>query len=319
MQVYLAAVQARIEPEAYYSAATFKKRTVNLALAAVAAAPPDTPRVIAFPEAYALPLAFWLDTPESIRRAKNSLSAGLRLLGSLLTKNPASLLSRPLPDLLYYLRAPYVWPVYNEAFATAAREAGAYVIAGSLFAPPLDEEPARGVYPVARHSYNWLAVYSPHGTILARPAKVRLTAGEKSAFIRPAPFGSQVFTTGIGGMAVLICLDAFHESLVEMADASGAWLLVQPSANEASWNGPWTADPAEVEGEVWLREGLAKKLQGRENLRYGINPMLNGDFYEMHFEGRSSVAAAGEVLALASQHLGDETVSAVVELPNRHG
>jgi hypothetical protein len=50
--------------------------------------------------------------------------------------------------------------------------------------------------------------------------------------------------------------------------------VVQPSANNSKWDGPWPSDPGQIEGEVWRREGLAKKLVGRENLRYGINPML---------------------------------------------
>ena len=314
MQAYLAAVQAEIKREHYRSEAAFVERTVALAEAAVQGAPAG-PRVVAFPEAYALPLVFWLGAADNVLRASSSLAAGLRLLAGGLRRTPAALLRHPRPDLVYHLRLPQVWPAYHRAFSEAARRTSAYVIGGSLFGPLLDWEPARGLHAAGRRSYNWLGVYTPRGTILARPAKVRLTPGERRAFLSSAPFGSQVFATAIGRMATLICLDAFHESLVERADAAGAWLLVQPSANAAAWEGPWSADPTQVEGEVWLREGLSKKLVGRENLRYGLNPMLNGDFYDLHFEGRSSVVAAGEFLALAAEPRGDDIVAALVEAP----
>ena len=319
MQVYLAAVQAQILPGSYRSAAAFRERTVSLARAAVAGAPANAPRVVAFPEAYALPLLFWLDTPASVLNAPGSLKAALSLTAASLRREPAALWRHPAPDLFYHLRLPQVWPAYLQAFAAAARASDAYVIGGSLMGPLLDEEPARGVFVASRRSYNWLAVFSPAGRVLARPAKVRLTPAERRAFISGAGFGAQVLRTALGRLGVLICLDAFHESLVERVDAAGAWLLVQPSANAAAWNGPWSADPAQVEGEVWLREGLAKMLEGRENLRYGLNPMLNGDLYEMHFEGLSSVAAAGRLLALAGEPLGDAAVGAVVELADARG
>jgi hypothetical protein len=123
----------------------------------------------------------------------------------------------------------------------------------------------------------------------------------------------------LGTVANLICLDAFHDDLIEQADAAGAWLVVQPSANAARWNGPWSKDPKEIEGEVWLREGLAKKLQNRENLRYGLNPMLNGAFYDLYFEGRSGIYQPGSPLALAESETGDAVVRVAVEVPEAPG
>lgn len=319
MDVHLVAVQARIEPEAYRSAAAFRERTLELARAAVAGLEPGIARVVAFPEAYALPLAFWLDTPEDVVRAPSALGAGLRLLGRSLREDPRVLLQGLSPALLYRIRLPQVWPAYHDAFRQAARESGAYLVAGSLFGPLLDEEPARGLHLQGSTAYNWLAVYSPEGTLLARVPKLRLVPDERKAFLTRGRFGPHVLKTRLGRIGVLICLDAFHEALVERVDAAGAWLLVQPSANAAAWNGPWSADPSQIEGEVWLREGLAKKLLGRENLRYGINPMLNGDFYDLHFEGKSSVAAAGRLLALADTPVGDGSVRATVERPGEEG
>ena len=319
MDVDLVAVQARIEPEAYRSADAFRERTLELARRAVAGLESGRPRVVAFPEAYALPLVFWLGTPEDVVGAPSVARAALKLLGRGLREDPRTLLRGPTPALLYRTRLPQVWPAYHGAFRQAARETGAYLVAGSLFGPLLDEEPARGLHLQGPTAYNWLAVYSPEGTVLARVPKLRLVPDERKAFLGRGRFGPHIVQTRIGRIGVLICLDAFHEALVERVDAGGAWLLVQPSANAAAWEGPWTADPERVEGEVWLREGLARKLEGRENLRYGLNPMLNGSFYDLRFEGRSSVAAAGRLLALADAPVGDALVRATVERPAAEG
>ncbi|WP_287371593.1 nitrilase-related carbon-nitrogen hydrolase [Oceanithermus sp.] len=315
MDVHLVAVQARVEPQTYRSAAAFRERTLELAHRAVAGLPPREGRVVAFPEAYALPLVFWLDTPDAVAAAPTALAAGLRLLGRGLLDDPRALLRRPAPDLLYLKRMPAVWPVYREVFSEAARATESYLVAGSLFGPLVDHEPARGLHLQGPAAYNWLALFSPEGRVLARIPKLRLTPDERKAFLSRGGFGPHVVHTRLGRLGVLICLDAFHEALVERVDAAGAWLLVQPSANAAAWNGPWSADPARIEGEVWLQEGLAKQLRGRENLRYGLNPMLNGDLYDLHFEGRSNVAAAGRHLALADDPTGDAVVRATVERP----
>ncbi len=311
MRVHLAAVQYQLRAEDYYSATSFTQRTIALAKTAVAGVPDDIPRVVAFPEAYAMPLTFWLETASAVRNAPSALAAGMRLL----LGRPLELLRHPHPALLYRLRMPTIWPVYQQAFSEAARASGSYLIAGSLFGPVMDDEPAKGLHPPSPAPRNWLAVFSPRGRILTRLSKIHLTAGERSAMLKPGVFGPHLLRTRLGVLGVLICLDAFYEGLIERLDAGGAWLVVQPSANSARWDGPWSADPTRVEGEVWMRKGLTDKLRERENLIYGVNPMLNGDFYQLHFEGRSSIVTAGRVLAQAASAKGDAAVSAQVELP----
>jgi predicted amidohydrolase len=220
------------------------------------------------------------------------------------------------PAAFYHLRAPKVWPVYEQAFREAAQAVGAYVVAGSIFSPFMDWEPTQGLHPQGKRAYNFSLVFSPQGTILGRVPKVNLTPHEQGAFLSRGQPGRQTLKTRLGTIANLICLDAFHDSLIEQADAAGAWLVVQPSANAARWEGPWSGDPGQIEGEVWLREGLAKKLQNRENLRYGLNPMLNGHLYDLYFEGKSGIYQAGGPLALADSPVGDAFVRVAVELPD---
>jgi len=314
MRVHLVAVQTELQTSPYTSAEGFRRYVLELTQTAVQGLPACEPRIVAFPEAFALPLLFWLDTAPTVHEAKTSLQAALLLLRE---NWRASLgLGFLSPAAFYHLRAPKVWPVYEQSFREAARAAQAYVVAGSLFSPLMDWEPTRGLHPQGRRVYNLSLVISPRGTILGRVPKVNLTAQERGAFLSRGQPGRQILKTRLGPIANLICLDAFHEHLIEQADAAGAWLVVQPSANAARWEGPWGADPGQKEGEVWLREGLAKKLLDRENLRYGLNPMLNGHLYDLYFEGKSGIYQAGESLALADRAMGDAFVRAVVELPN---
>jgi predicted amidohydrolase len=310
--VHLIAVQSELRLEHYREGEAFRARVLELCSRAVEGLPEGEPRVIAFPEAFALPLVFWLETPEEVVRAGSALEAGLRLL----RLGWREVLGRatPSPSALFHLRALEVWPLWERAFAQAARQSGAYVVAGSLFSPLVDWEPARGYHREGRGVYNLSLVFNPQGRVLARVPKVNLTKDERQGFVQGGDWGAQVIQTRLGPIANLICLDAFHEHLIERCDAAGAWLVVQPSANAARWEGPWSADPDQVEGQVWLREGLARKLEGRENLRYGINPMLNGSLYNLRFEGRSGVYAAGQILALAERPTGDAIVRSSVEL-----
>lgn len=310
--VHLIAIQSELRLEHYREGEAFRTRVLELCSRAVEALPEGEPRIVAFPEAFALPLVFWLETPEEVVQAGSALEAGLRLLR--LRWREALGKATPSPSALFHLRALEVWPLWEGTFAQAARQSGAYVVAGSLFSPLVDWEPARGYHRKGRGVYNLSLVFNPQGAVLARVPKVNLTQDERRSFLQGGDWGAQVIQTRLGIIANLICLDAFHEHLIERCDAAGAWLVVQPSANAARWEGPWSADPAQVEGQVWLREGLARKLEGRENLRYGINPMLNGKFYNLRFEGRSGVYAAGQILALADLPTGDAIVRSRVEL-----
>ena len=305
MRVYLAAVQSQLDPADYESWEGFERLVERLFSLALAEAPEGVPRLVAFPELFGLPLTFLLDAPEAARRAETTTKAALAWARELKLASPPA---------LYRARALAVVPRYLEVFARAAKRWQSYVVAGTLLGPRLDREPARGWYALGPWAYNIGFLLSPTGRVMARPEKTRLTPDEAKALIRPGSWGGQVARTRIGTIATLICLDAFHESLVERADAAGAWLLVQPSANPAPWEGPWRPDPTRREGEAWLAEGLPKKLADRENLRYGLNPMLTGELYQLSFEGRSNLAAPGEVLAITPSPRGEGVAAALVEV-----
>jgi len=313
MRVHLVAVQTELHIAPYTNSEAFMGYVLELSQAAVQGLPSEEPRIVAFPEAFALPLLFWLDTSRAIREARTSTLAALQLMRE--HWRSALRLRVISPAALYHLRAEKIWALYERAFQNAAQATRAYLFAGSIFSPLMGWEPVRGLHALGKAAYNLSLVVSPQGAVLGRIPKVNLTTHERMAFLSSGPLKPLCIQTRLGKIANLTCLDALHDELIELADAAGAWLVVQPSANAARWEGPWTGDARQREGDVWLREGLAKKLYNRENLRFGLNPMLNGQFYELHFEGRSGIYQAGQPLALADRPVGDAVVRVAVDIP----
>ena len=120
---------------------------------------------------------------------------------------------------------------------------------------------------------------------------------------------------------------AFLRGVIDTLDGRGAEVVVQPSADHAPWDRRWPADPDLSEGEAWLTSGLRHTIQDRRSIRYGVNPMLVGDVFDLHPRGRSSVVANLRyhpgallegyegVLALVETSDREEVVQATVELP----
>jgi predicted amidohydrolase len=311
----LVAVQAALEPEHYLSAAAFRAHV--LALTEEAAAGGEGPTLVAFPEAVGLPLLLLLDAPARVRRARTLPAALAARLGPNWRAALASALRRPQGGLASLLlpEAAAAHRAYHAAFAEAARTFGVTVVAGSAFLPVFDQEALRGLHLRDGRVYNQGAVYGPHGRSLGSYQKTRLTPGLESrlGLARGQPQAQHPFETALGRVGVAICLDAFFESVAARMDGLGARVLVQPSANFAAWDRPWPGDPRLSEGEAWFRHGLRAQLQDRESLRYGVNPMLVGEFFGLIAEGRSSLvvntryhpgAAAGwpGLLAVAERH-----------------
>jgi predicted amidohydrolase len=127
--------------------------------------------------------------------------------------------------------------------------------------------------------------------------------------------------TPLGRVGILVCYDGFHHSLVEHYDALGTEILIKPSYNMHRWDIPWWADTRMTEGEAWLRYGLPSIIQGRENIRYGVNPMMVGRIFDLEAEGRSSIVVntgrpgaslEDSLLAVAADPAGEEIIAATV-------
>jgi predicted amidohydrolase len=290
--VRLAAVQPRWRAEDYASAQRFADRVLDLAARAVAGAP--GPALVAFPELWALPL---LATAGGVgERLEAGLWPAARVL---LRQRGARWTSLALRrhwrwgDAVYADLAIDAYAMWTGAFAAAARATGATLVAGTGFFPTVAYEAARGLHVVDPRVHNLALVFAPSGAVVARAPKVFLTQGleRRVGLARGRLEDLPVVGTPVGRVAVAVCLDGWYHHVIERLDGLGAQVLVQPSANAASWTRPWPPDPAIDEGQAWLGRGLRAGLAGRAHLRYGVNPMLVGRLPPLALEGRSTVVA----------------------------
>ncbi len=283
MKVHLVAVQAEVTLGAYLSADAFRERVLALTERAVAGLS-DVPTLVAFPEAFGVPLLVLLGEKKVSKTVPTVAWRLLRRHGGALLRGRRA---------FYGARALEVYRAYTDAFAEAARRYGVTIVAGSVFLPHVEAEASKGLYVAAARVANVAYTFGPSGTVIDRTRKRYLTSGIESRIgLTAADEAVQhSFETPVGRVGVAICLDGFYSSLIERFDGLGVQVMVQPSANFASWSRPWPANPALTEGEAWLKHGLRHQLQNRYALRYGVNPMLVGDLFGMKVEGRSSLVA----------------------------
>lgn len=332
MDVALVAVQAALDPDRYRDAGSYRRWLSGLAERAVDGLPDaaDVPRLLAFPEMIGLPLPWLLDRPADPR----DRNGAAHRVAETIRRHPGALAraawtSRRLgPSLLHHPRAVAAGRVHAEAFAEVAREARATVVAGTWLGPPVDVEPALGAHVADPRPRNRALVFGPTGTGLGAVDKVFLTPGPESrlGLSRGRIEDLRPFRTPVGELAVAICLDAFHEEVIDRLDGQGTRIVVQPSANPAAWDRAWPPDPRLREGEAWWRFGLPRAVQGRMHLRLGVNPMLVGEALGLAPRGRSTVVAAGApggpglpegVVAVAAHDDREEVVRALVRLDER--
>jgi predicted amidohydrolase len=288
---FLAAVQTKLELDAYRTSAAFSDWILSQTRQALLERDPSEPALVAFPEMIGLPLLLFLERTTNAENVRDA-ALGLfreRWLDALrlgLKHRNFGLSSLVLP------RALPVFDAYTTAFSKAARATNSFIVGGSVLLPGIELEAAKGLHISDGRVQNVSYTFSPTGNILARTGKINLTGGLESALGLSSMSLNAWHTaqTPFGKIGTLICYDAFFERLLERADAMGAQILVQPSANAAVWDGPWSADATLLEGQEWLARGPVTRVQGRTNTRYVLNPMLVGRLLELEFQGKSSIA-----------------------------
>ena len=280
--------------EHYRSAKTFRQKILTLTEKAIAGLP-EVPTLVAFPEAIGFPLLLTLDGFETTKDAASVSNAAFALarvrwrgvLAAAWRYRTFSL------STLYLWRALPAYRAYHDAFAEAARTYRVTIVAGSSFLPHLENEAVRGLHVADKRVYNTAFTFGETGTLLGRTHKVYLNPGAESSSGLQRGRLDDLYAqeTPVGRVGVALCLDGFYSSVIERFDGLGAQIIVQPSANHASWERPWPGDASLSEGAAWLRYGLRALVQDRLHLRYGVNPMLVGDVWDLAARGRSSLVA----------------------------
>ena len=288
----LICVQAKLSAAPYESAAAFRAYVYDLCERALDAAPSGN-TLLAFPEAIGFPLVFSLGGADILRLGNTT-----ELARALLRRDWCAAFLMMLRYRAFGLNAFFLphavaaHRAYVDTFAHAAKDFGVTIQAGSSFLPKFENEPSKGLHLENGRVYNLAYTFAPTGKTLARHAKVHLTKGLESSlnFSKGSLPELTPLQTPVGKVGVAICLDGFYDSVAAHYDALGTEILVQPSANFASWSRPWAPDPNLSEGEAWLSQGLAASLQDRLHLRYGLNPMLVGELWGLRAEGRTSIS-----------------------------
>jgi len=332
-QANLIAVQAKMSLSDYETGDAFRAKIASLMAKASAEADFSLPTLISFPELIGMYLTFVPNYWDEMKDETSLEKAGTKIVMQNIARVPEAHRSAPEAAarwLLFIEHALEAEKAYVDTFSSLAREHGVYVSAGSIAVPPIESEPSKGGRHIADPTkvYNTSYLFSPRGVCLRRVPKVNMTAGFEERVFDGAPKSELVpVETALGRVGTLVCYDGFHESLVEHYDGLGVEILLKPSYNQHAWEGPSTYDLEHKEGENWLRTGCPSIIQGRENIRYGVNAMLVGAVFEdMQAEGLSSVAvntgrpdACWEdgILATASRADAEEIVAASVDIKRR--
>lgn len=290
----LVAVQAHMKLKDYESAEAFRQKIFALSEKATNGLPAgDT--LLAFPETIGLPLLFTLGRFDKVK----DLPSVRAIMLSYIKSSWQDVLKTAFKHNAFALNALYLpqsinaYLAYKNTFSEAARTFAVSIVAGSSFLPLLEEEASRGVHVANARVFNTSFGFAPTGTVLGRTKKLYLTQGAESSagLSRGRLEDLSLMLMPVGRVGVAICLDAFYASVIEQFDGLGAEIIVQPSANHAAWDRPWPPDKNLTEGEAWLNYGLAKQVQNRQNIHYGLNPMMVGKLWDLDAYGRSAIVA----------------------------
>jgi predicted amidohydrolase len=319
--VNLVAVQARVSLEVYESPEVFRQWILNLTEEATKGLP-AAPTLTAFPEMIGFPLLLTLADEKTLQDKTLTQALQRFLKGHWLELIQHAIKHRHFSHSAAFLpSAVPAYLAYKNAFAEAAKTFGVTLVAGSSLLPHITEEASRGVHITNPKVYNSSFVFSPTGQLLGRSQKLYLTPGMESrlGLAQGRLSDLHAIQTPVGKIAVPICLDAFYTSVIDHLDGLGAEIVVMPSANPLLWDGRWAVNPTLSEGEAWMKYGLLQQLQNRLHIRYGVNPMLVGQVWDIAFEGCSSLVqktldGQTQLLARAKNATSSDFVRATVDV-----
>ena len=326
----LVAVQLRAALEDYATPETFRSRMAGMMEQAAKTVDFGLPTIVVFPETVGLWLSFVPEVYHQIQDCTTIREALVRGIPRNLGRFARACLRYRTVGVptIFLETAVDAEAVYRETFSNLARQYGCFLQAGTIYIPPIEDEPVKGRHQIGRKVYNFAYLFGPNGLCLQRVPKRNLSPPleHKFGFARGPRPEMHPIDTQLGRLAILICYDGFHESLVEHYDSLGVEIVLSPSHSDRNWEQPAGFNNVITVGEAWQRHGVAALMQGRSNMRYAVVAMMAGRVLDLEGQGCSHIAYnTGDVgatadrflLAQASSHTGEEIVAATVELPER--
>lgn len=220
--------------------------------------------LVAFPELVTIPLIGLLPGVGPPSAAEGRPAGGEAAPAPSGTSAP-----RPrMADVIRFLE-PVVRAVYFTLFSGLAAAGRVYVMAGSTPLPGPDGA-----------VYNVQGLFAPDGRLLGLQRKLHLFPREKTEGLSP---GSRlrVFETGVGRIALPICMDATYFETYRLAALLGAEIVSAPVSNLEPY-------------DYWkLMRGALPRTQ--ETPVYAIQSTIVGEFLGDPMTGKASIFAPAEL------------------------
>lgn len=282
------------------------ERIVGLAVPHLA---PDHPNLIVLAEYLGLPAAL-VGRPGALARRAHTSRNALTVLGLALLSRVLAYRRRwrgiSFARALLLARADALYRPLVETLARLAAQHHAHIIATTpvprLHRSTDPREIARwgqpgapAVYlPDGPEVYNAALAFGPDGMLIGRVEKVFLTKSESETLdLTPGRLEDvRALPTAAGRLGIATSLDAFTPEYLRHLDALEAEIVVQPDANDAPWAGPGAGhewQPAE-----WLNSVLGSIQPQYPHLRHNICAMQTGNFFDIVFDGQSSITSRGD-------------------------
>lgn len=142
--------------------------------------------------------------------------------------------------------------------------------------------------------YNTGFLWGPDGMLIGATDKVFLTSSEVATLdLTPGSLDAvQVFETEIGKLGFAISLDAFTAEYLQRLDSLGTQIVIQNDANDQLW--ATSSKTCEWQPQEWLHSVLGSLQEEYTNLHYNVCPMQVGNFFDITFDGQSSITGKSQ-------------------------
>lgn len=142
--------------------------------------------------------------------------------------------------------------------------------------------------------YNTAFLWGPEGGLIGTTDKVFLTESERNILdLTPGDLSAvRAFDTALGKVGIAISLDAFTPQYLRVLDGLGTRIVIQNDANDTLWAAP--CKTCEWQPQEWLNSVLGSLQDEYPNLYVNVCPMQVGNFYDITFDGQSTISVKSD-------------------------
>jgi predicted amidohydrolase len=301
------AVGNRIDVAAWRDATSAQAEIARIVALAVPHLAADLPNVIVLGELLGLPGAL-MGRRGAVARHRKTARGALTAMALACLPDVLALRRRwpgisPVRALLL-ARTDALFRPLATALPRLARQHNATIVAGTAAPEVTRSTAARAIrrwgqpgapevwLPAGPDVYNCALLATPDG-VIHRVNKVFPTESERTTLDIAAGrlADVQVIDTPAGRLGIAISLDAFTPEYLRRLDVLGAAIVLQPDANDQLWAAP--SKTCDWQPQEWLNAVLGSVQEDYPHLHANICAMQTGNFFDVTFDGQSSITQAG--------------------------